>query len=442
MSEIINTFPGYEFAQGDDGKMHNMYRGIDLGKGGYVYAQPGIYRNVALIDVASMHPSSLIALNYFGEYTSRYKEILEMRKAIKHGEYERAKKMFGGKLAHYMNDPDSAGQLAQAEKIILNSTYGLTAASFDNPAREPRNANNIVALRGALFMKTLQDEVANRGFTVVHIKTDSIKIADATPEIIQFCMDFAKKYSYEFEHEGTYERICLVNNAVYIAKYATDTWCKKAYGYIPGDNKKHSGEWTATGTQFQVPYVFKTLFSKEPIEFDDLCETKEVSSGGAIYLDMNENLPDISAEENELEKLLKKNPDDPRIEELREKIGTGHNYMFVGRVGRFTPVLPGSGGGELMCLRKDKYSAVTGSSGYRWMESEMVRINQKEDLIDRGYYRELVDAAREEIDKYGDFDIFVNEEPKEHPWFSAEDPNATPFDVNEDNDLPWETDIA
>lgn len=95
-----------------------------------------------------------------------------------------------------------------------------------------------------------------------------------------------------------------------------------------------------------------------------------------------------------------------------------------------------------MCLRKDKYSAVTGSSGYRWMESEMVRINQKEDLIDRGYYRELVDAAREEISKYGDFDIFVNEEPKEHPWFSAEDPNATPFDVNEDNDLPWETDIA
>ena len=41
----------------------------------------------------------------------------------------------------------------------------------------------------------------------------------ATPEIIDFCMDFAKKYGYTFEHEATYEKMCLVNNAVYIAKY-------------------------------------------------------------------------------------------------------------------------------------------------------------------------------------------------------------------------------
>lgn len=50
-------------------------------------------------------------------------------------------------------------------------------------------------------MKTLQDEVEE--FKVAHIKTDSIKILDATPEIINFCMEFAKKYCYEFEHEVT-----------------------------------------------------------------------------------------------------------------------------------------------------------------------------------------------------------------------------------------------
>ena len=52
-------------------------------------------------------------------------------------------------------------------------------------------------------MKTLQDEVVSKGFKVAHIKTDSIKIPDATPEIINFCMEFAKKYGYEFEHEVT-----------------------------------------------------------------------------------------------------------------------------------------------------------------------------------------------------------------------------------------------
>ena len=48
-------------------KMHNMYRGTDVGMGGYVYSEPGMYFNVALIDVQSMHPSSIIAMNYFPE---------------------------------------------------------------------------------------------------------------------------------------------------------------------------------------------------------------------------------------------------------------------------------------------------------------------------------------------------------------------------------------
>ena len=53
-------------------------------------------------------------------------------------------------------------------------------------------------------------------------------------------------YGYNFEHEATYERMCLVNDAVYIARYL---------------NKDGTpGKWTATGTQFAVPYVFKTLF--------------------------------------------------------------------------------------------------------------------------------------------------------------------------------------
>ena len=64
-------------------------------------------------------------------------------------------------------------------------------------------------------MIDLKEEVEKRGFTVAHIKTDSIKIPNATDEIIQFVMDFGKKYGYTFEHEATYERMCLMNDAVY-----------------------------------------------------------------------------------------------------------------------------------------------------------------------------------------------------------------------------------
>ena len=286
---IINSFPGYEWTKGDDGRMHNMFRGTDLGLGGYVYAEPGMYWNVALLDVASLHPHSAVAMNYFGEYTKNFNDLMDVRIYVKHKEYDKAKKLFGGKLAKYLDDPAQAKALAQALKIAINSVYGLTSATFDNPFRNPKNANNIVALRGALFMRTLQDEVQQRGFTVAHIKTDSIKIPGATPEIIDFCMKFAEKYGYQFEHEATYEKMCLVNNAVYIARYMDAADCKAWYGYVPGDNEKEGGEWTATGTQFQVPYVFKTLFSHEDIVFNDLCETKSVSKG-AIYLDKNEDL--------------------------------------------------------------------------------------------------------------------------------------------------------
>ncbi len=393
MGDILNAFPGYEykFIPGETRKQ-NIYMGTNLGFGGYVYYNEGIYRDVALIDVASLHPSSILALNKFGKYTQRYRDIKEARIAIKHHDFDKAKTLLDGKLAKFLTNEEDADQLAKALKLILNSTYGFCSANFDNPFLDSRDKNNIVALRGALFMRTLQEEVQNRGFVVAHIKTDSIKIPNATPEIIQFCMDFAHKYAYEFEHEATYDKMCLVNGSTYIAKYATEEKCKKLYGYIPGDNKKHPGEWTATAAQFQVPYVFKTLFSKESINFEDMCETKEVKT--ALYLDRNEMLPEGE-----------------------------HDYHFIGKVGNFCPIKPGCGGGLLVREAKDKdgnvkYDAATGAKGYRWLESEMVKELGKENDIDRSYYNRLVDDAVDAISKYGDFEQFVSDDSSSDspPW--------------------------
>lgn len=407
--DIINAFPGYEFV---DGK--NIYRGTDVGKGGYVYAEPGMYGNIALLDVASMHPHSAINLNAFGEYTQHFKDLVDARIAIKRKDFDKARKMFGGKLAPYLDDETTAKNLTQALKIAINSVYGLTSANFDNPFRDIRNKNNIIALRGALFMRTLQDEVQKRGFKVAHIKTDSIKIPDATPEIIEFVMDFGRQYGYEFEHEATYDRMCLVNDAVYIAKY---------------DN----GEWTATGTQFQIPYVFKKLFSKEDILFDDLCETKSVTS--SLYLDMNENLPDVSNLEKELNKVLKNSPGDENlINNLKEEIAKGHNYRFIGKVGRFCPIKPGCGGGLLMREKDGKYYSATGAKGYRWLEAEIVSSLGRTDDIDEGHFKEMADAAIDTIKKYGDYEWFISDAPYTPPIFIEGEYGMHPF---YDEDVPF-----
>ena len=73
----LATGPEAEFVRfGEDGKPHNMYRGTDVGFGGYIVSEAGIYENVALLDVASLHPHSIIAMNCFGEYTKHLKDIL------------------------------------------------------------------------------------------------------------------------------------------------------------------------------------------------------------------------------------------------------------------------------------------------------------------------------------------------------------------------------
>lgn len=398
---LLPYFPGYTFEGGK-----SMYRGEEVGEGGYVYAEPGIHCNVALLDIASMHPHSDIAECLFGpEYTERFRDIVEGRVNIKHEDWDAVDKMLDGKLTPYVQKVKdgelTSKDLANALKTAINSVYGLTAANFDNPFRDIRNKDNIVAKRGALFMIDLKYEVQKRGFTVAHIKTDSIKIPNATKEIIDFVMDFGKKYGYTFEHEATYDRMCLVNDAVYICKYK--------------DGKK-AGKWDATGTQFQIPYVFKTLFSKEPIEFDDMCETKSVTS--SLYLDMNENLPDVTEYEKELTKLeqqfkkgqISEAEFNTLSEQLMRRIEEGHDYQFVGRVGNFCPILPGHGGGILVREKDGKYYSATGTKGYRWLESEIVR-GTNEEYIDRSYYNKLVDEAVATIEQYGDFEMFVSDDP-------------------------------
>jgi len=383
-SSLLPYFPGYKYEAGV-----STYRGEEVGEGGYVYAEPGMYGNVALLDVSSMHPHSLIAECLFGpRYTRAFRDIVEGRVSIKHEAWDEVDHMLDGKLRPYIqkvkNGEMSSSQLANALKTAINSVYGLTAANFDNPFHDNRNIDNIVAKRGALFMLDLKYAVQEKGFKVAHIKTDSIKIPDATPEIIQFVMDFGERYGYSFEHEATYERMCLVNDAVYIAKYK---------------DGKHAGEWTATGKQFAVSYVFKTLFSKEDIKFDDLCETMSVST--ALYLDRNEGLPEDE-----------------------------HMYHFVGKVGSFCPIKPGCNGAELLRIGKDKegndkYSAATGSKGYRWLEADMVYSLGKRKDIDMSYYQKLADDAIETIGKFGDYNWFVSDEPYEGSLLQIE--NTIPF---------------
>lgn len=349
-TDLSKEFPGYEYSFGK-----SSYRGEDPGEGGYVYAEPGMYTNVAVLDIASMHPTTITLLDLFGPYTKTYAALKDARVAIKHKDYDGARKMLNGALVPYLDSPEDAEALSYSLKIALNIVYGLTSASFDNPFRDVRNKDNIVAKRGALFMIDLKNAVQEKGFQVIHIKTDSIKIPDATPEIIEFVINFGQKYGYDFEHEVTYDRLCLVNDAVYIARDSDSSW-------------------HATGAQFQHPYVFKTLFSGEDLVFEDYCETKTVTT--AMYLQYGNDEP-----------------------------------VFVGRAGSFVPVCEDTGGGKLLRISNTgTFNSVGGAKNWFWREAIVVKELDLQDTIDMRYFRELTEGAMASLTNYGDADWFRGKE--------------------------------
>ena len=353
-TDLSEMFPGYKYEYGK-----STYRGEEVGEGGYVYAEPGYHENVALLDIASMHPTSIENLQLFGPYTKRYSELKRARILIKHKELGEAREILNGALAPYLDDESNLDALAYALKIALNSTYGLTAAKFDNPLRDPRNVDNIVAKRGALFMVDLKHFVQEKGYTVAHIKTDSIKIPNADDRIISEVFEFGRRYGYIFEHEATYDRMLLANDAVYIA---------------------HDKDgWHATGKQFQEPLVFKTIFSGDPLDLEDVAQTRSVTT--RMFLEFGED-----------------------------------DRKFVGRVGSFLPVDPGTpGAGRLVREnhRTDKegnelisYGDVSGCKGYLWLDYEDVHGDWR-DVYDDRYGRQLVDAAMDQIRKWTDVDAFL-----------------------------------
>jgi len=430
---ILPFFKGYECVEAGS-KYLSTYLGEKIGEGGRVYSVPGYYEWAWDGDIASQHPHSIIAEVLFGKrYIKIFKELVDARVAVKHGDFETAGKLLGGALKPYLNKEHAKG-LAQALKIVINSIYGLTKTSYINQFRDTRNFDNIVAKRGALFMTLLKREVERRGGFVCHIKTDSIKIRNCGEEMKEFVIKFGKEFGYNFETEDVFVKFALFNDAAYVGL-------------------TENGEWVTKADQFKKekqPYLFKTLFSHEPYEFRDFCEVNSVSEG-AIYLDMNEDLgtPVDDAYEKAKTKYAKlmitESEGSPKLAEqealvdsLAKEVPKHHKYEFVGRVGMFTPIKEGKGGGKLLRLKDGKYSAVGGTKDNRWLESSYVKEYGLWDDIDKSYYYDRVTKAKEAIGELVDVEWFLSDgipEKTVDPFVPlAEDMFMNP---PETVDLPW-----
>lgn len=451
---ILPFFKGYECVEVSPGKYLSTYLGEKIGEGGRVYSVPGYYEWVWDGDIASQHPHSIIAEVLFGKrYTKIFKELVDARVAVKHGDFETAGKLLGGALKPYLSKEKAKG-LSQALKIVINSIYGLTKTSYINQFRDIRNYDNIVAKRGALFMTLLKQEVEKRGGFVCHIKTDSIKIRNCSEEMKDFVVRFGKEFGYDFETEDVFTKFVLCNDAAYVGL-------------------SESGEWVTKADQFKKekqPYLYKTLFSHEPYELRDYCEVNSTSDG-TLYLDMNEDLGEPvddkydkantklkklrikkaqkireaypSLAEDKVDEMVEQDGDVMELidicSQLKEEIPKHHKYEFVGRVGMFTPIKEGKGGGKLLRYKDGKYAAVGGTKDNRWLESYHVKEYGLFNDIDRSYYHERVTKAKEAINEMVDVEWFLSDGiPEKTVDLFVPDPTDFERWINPPEvELPW-----
>ena len=118
LQKYVKDTKAYSVVSSDE-TLRTIELDVIIGEGGRVYAEPGMYYDTITFDVSGMHPSSIIVENGFGPYTKGYKDLYEARIAIKHKEYDKARTLFDGRLAPYLENEDDADDLAQALKIAL-----------------------------------------------------------------------------------------------------------------------------------------------------------------------------------------------------------------------------------------------------------------------------------------------------------------------------------
>jgi hypothetical protein len=360
-TDLSEQFPGYKFEMGK-----SSYRGEDPGEGGYVYAEPGHVRQRRPSGRRVDAPDQLIEPQHVrGLHT-------ELQAAARRSDWPsseattpRLARCWTVGWRHICRTRVRPRRCRTRLKIVINIVYGLTSAKFDNPFRDNRNKDNIVAKRGALFMIDLKQLS----------KTGHDCRCTSRPTRSRSRCDQAGHQLRHGVRQGLRLRLRARGNVRRILSRQRRRLYRSA-------GQRQDAKWTAVGAQFQHPYVFKTLFTKEEVGFADLVETKQVTKG-AMYIDF-----------------------EGREEPTRDQM------QFIGRFGSFIPVTAESGlGGTLYRVsEEDKRYAVTGTKGYLWMESALAAHQWPEisESIDWRYYEGMAEDAITAIDFWGPFEHFVN----------------------------------
>lgn len=182
-------------------------------EGGISFGNPGIYKNVNKVDVASLYPSIILKDKVYDKAKDPKAYFLKM---VRHFTSQRLanKRRAAETKERYFSD------LEQSQKIFINSAYGFLGAPgllFNSPkcAAHVTKAGREILSEGIEWAKS-------KGFTIVNADTDSFSYTThAVRSKLQFVDDINElNYGYRgtiiWEDDGQYKTVVIVKAKNYV----------------------------------------------------------------------------------------------------------------------------------------------------------------------------------------------------------------------------------
>lgn len=184
-------------------------------EGAIAFGNPGIYRNVFKIDVASLYPNIMLQYEVYDKEKDPDGLFLKLVQTFT------ARRMEHKKLAKETKDK-YYDDLQNAEKIFINSAYGFLGAQgllFNSP----KNAEFVTRCGREILTRAIAWAGTN-SFTIVNADTDSISFtrADSGPFTPDDQVAFLREVNglfpdkIKFENDGYYKTVIVVKAKNYV----------------------------------------------------------------------------------------------------------------------------------------------------------------------------------------------------------------------------------
>lgn len=186
-------------------------------EGGISFGNPGIYKYVGKVDVASLYPSIILEEGIYDKNKDPKGLFLKMV------QYFTKERLTNKRLANttgqrYYRD------LEQAQKIIINSAYGFMGAPRLN-FNSPDNAA-LVTASGRRILERGLEFAKSKGWTIVNADTDSFSFTTGRPFTPTQFEGYIEELNKEFpdkikwEDDGRYTKVIIVKAKNYVLKCA------------------------------------------------------------------------------------------------------------------------------------------------------------------------------------------------------------------------------